>query len=131
MNELRQKDAQNITTSKKGKRKHSSTQNKNDDSWNTLFEEDIFGPRKKSKASYDERLASVQKGREDRPAFRSALGKKNKQTPSSSTNKEKMRNKPIMMILSSGQVRNKKRASLFDKQKKLRAHIDRAKKAHH
>ena len=51
--------------------------------------------------------------------------------PSSSTNKEKARNKPIMMILSSGAVRGKKKISLRDKQRKLRAHIDRAKKRHH
>lgn len=58
-------------------------------------------------------------------------GKKNKEAPSSSTNREKARNKPIMMILASGAVRGKKRASLRDKQKKLRAHVDRTKKSHH
>jgi len=45
------------------------------------------------------------------------------------TNREKARNKPIMMILSSSGVRSKKKASLREKQKKLRAHIDRAKKS--
>ncbi|KAF8603427.1 protein required for actin cytoskeleton organization and cell cycle progression [Ceratobasidium sp. AG-I] len=95
-----------------------------------LSEGDIEGPRKKAKADYEERMASIQKGREGREKFGSAKGKKNKEAPSSSTNREKARNKPLMMILASGAVRSKKKASLRDKQKKLRAHIERAKKSH-
>jgi protein SDA1 len=34
-----------------------------------------------------------------------------------------------MMIMASGAVRGKKKASLKDKQRKLRAHIERAKKS--
>ncbi|CAE6446351.1 unnamed protein product [Rhizoctonia solani] len=94
-----------------------------------LSEGDIEGPRKKAKADYEERMASIQKGREGREKFGSTKGKKKKDVPSSSTNREKARNKPLMMILASGAVRSKKKASLRDKQKKLRAHIDRAKKA--
>ncbi|CAE6476948.1 unnamed protein product [Rhizoctonia solani] len=94
-----------------------------------LSEGDIEGPRKKAKADYEERMASIQKGREGREKFGSAKGKKKKDAPSSSTNREKARNKPLMMILASGAVRSKKKASLREKQKKLRAHIDRAKKA--
>jgi len=96
-----------------------------------ISENDILGPRKKIKADYAERMASIQKGREGRDRFGSHKGKQNKTTPSSSTNKEKARNKPIMMILSSGAVRSKKKASLKEKQQKLRAHINRAKKARH
>lgn len=95
-----------------------------------LSEGDIEGPRKKAKSDYEERVASIQKGREGREKFGSAKGKKNKDAPSSSTNREKARNKPLMMILASGAVRSKKKASLRDKQKKLRAHIERAKKSH-
>ncbi|KAG9075671.1 Severe Depolymerization of Actin [Ceratobasidium sp. UAMH 11750] len=94
-----------------------------------LSEHDIEGPRKKQKADYEERMASIQKGREGREKFGSAKGKKKKDAPSSSTNREKARNKPMMMVLASGAVRSKKKASLRDKQKKLRAHIERAKKA--
>jgi protein SDA1 len=94
-----------------------------------ISENDIMGPRKKSKADYAERVASIQKGREGREKFGSHKGKQNKAAPSSSTNREKARNKPIMMILSSGAVRGKKKASLREKQQKLRAHINRAKKA--
>ncbi|KAH9830989.1 SDA1-domain-containing protein [Rhodofomes roseus] len=96
-----------------------------------ISEDDILGPRKKAKSDYAERIASIEKGREGREKFGSLKGKKNKAAPSSSTNREKARNKPIMMILSSGAVRSKKKASLRDKQRKLRAHIDRAKKGHH
>ena len=92
-----------------------------------ISENDILGPRKKARADYEERMASIQKGREGREKFGSARGKK-KNAPSSSTNREKARNKPIMMIMASGAVRGKKKASLRDKQKKLRAHVDRAKK---
>lgn len=96
-----------------------------------ISEQDILGPRKKMKADYAERIASIEKGREGREKFGSIKGKKNKAAPSSSTNREKARNKPIMMILASGAVRGKKKASLREKQRKLRAHIDRAKKSYH
>lgn len=101
----------------------------NDTAATFISEHDILGPRKKAKADYAERMASVQKGREGRDKFGSRKGKKAKDAPSSSTNKEKARNKPIMMILSSGSVRGKKKASLRDKQRKLRAHIEKGKKA--
>lgn len=96
-----------------------------------ISENDILGPRKKVKADYAERMASIQKGREGREKYGSRKGKQSKATPSSSTNREKARNKPLMMILSSGAVRSKKKASLRDKQQRLRAHIEKAKKAGH
>ncbi|KAI0956922.1 hypothetical protein AcW1_005479 [Taiwanofungus camphoratus] len=96
-----------------------------------ISENDILGPRKKAKADYVERIASIEKGREGREKFGSLKGKKKKAAPSSSTNREKARNKPIMMILASGAVKSKKKASLREKQQKLRAHIERAKKAYH
>ncbi|KAF8797849.1 protein required for actin cytoskeleton organization and cell cycle progression [Phlegmacium glaucopus] len=96
-----------------------------------ISENDILGPRKKAKSDYAERMASIQKGREGREKFGSHKGKQNKAVPSSSTNREKARNKPIMMVLSSGAVRSKKKASLREKQQKLRAHIDRSKKSRH
>lgn len=96
-----------------------------------ISENDILGPRKKAKSDYAERIASIEKGREGREKFGSRKGKKNKESASSSTNREKARNKPIMMILSSGAVRGKKKASLREKQQKLRAHIEKSKKSHH
>lgn len=105
--------------------------NTNNTGDNFLSEAEILGPRKKAKAGYDERMASIQKGREGREKFGSLKGKRTKDAPSSSTNKEKAKNKPFMMVMASGQVRGKKKASLREKQKKLRAHIDREKKRHH
>ncbi|EGN92016.1 hypothetical protein SERLA73DRAFT_191723 [Serpula lacrymans var. lacrymans S7.3] len=96
-----------------------------------ISEDLILGPRKKAKADYAERIASIEKGREGREKYGSLKGKKNKEAPSSSTNREKARNKPIMMIMRSGAVRGKKKASLREKQQKLRAHINRAKKSYH
>lgn len=96
-----------------------------------ISESDILGPRKKAKADYEERVASIARGREGREKFGSMKGKRKKETPSSSTNREKARNKPIMMIMGSKGVRGKKKQSLQEKQKRLRAHIERAKKAYH
>ncbi|KZT20254.1 actin cytoskeleton organization and cell cycle progression protein [Neolentinus lepideus HHB14362 ss-1] len=96
-----------------------------------ISELDIIGPRKKSKADYAERIASIEKGREGREKYGSMKGKKKKEMPSSSTNREKARNKPIMMIMGSGKVRGKKKASLRDKQLKLRKHIEKGKKSYH
>ncbi|KAI9511387.1 protein required for actin cytoskeleton organization and cell cycle progression [Russula earlei] len=104
-----------------------------DDATAAMFisESDILGPRKKAKADYDERVASIARGREGREKFGSLKGKRTKETPSSSTNREKARNKPIMMIMGSKGVRGKKKQSLREKQRRLRAHIERSRKAHH
>lgn len=65
---------------------------------------------------YEERMAHIQKGREGRDKFGSKKGKKDKVAPSSSTNREKARNKPIMMAVHSNKVMQKKKASLRDVQ---------------
>ena len=109
--------------------KKALAQGANDETF--ISENDILGPKKKAKADYAERMASIEKGREGREKYGSLKGKKNKEKPSSSTNKEKARNKPMMMIIASGAVRGKKKASLREKQRKLRAHIDKAKKSYH
>ncbi|EJU05990.1 SDA1-domain-containing protein [Dacryopinax primogenitus] len=85
-----------------------------------VTEADIMGPRKRVKADYEERMASVREGREGREKYGSKKGKKSKDVPSSTTNRQKARNKPVMMILSSNAVRSKKRASLREKQQRLR-----------
>ncbi|KAJ3565096.1 hypothetical protein NP233_g7864 [Leucocoprinus birnbaumii] len=136
LNDLRLKAASKAAEagSSKAKRKlaeleaiKSSNANPTEDAF--ISENDILGPRKKAKADYAERMASIQKGREGREKFGSNKGKQKKEAPSSTTNREKARNKPIMMILSSGAVRGKKKASLREKQQKLRAHIERGKKS--
>ena len=63
--------------------------------------------------------------------LKKAGGKKKKETPSSSTNREKARNKPIMMIMGSKGVKGKRKQSLREKQQRLRAHIEKAKKSYH
>lgn len=92
-----------------------------------LSDADILGPRKKAKADYEERMESIRKGREGRDKFGSAKGKKT--TLSSTTNREKARNKPLMMAVHSNKVMQKKKASLRQKQVRLRAAIDKQKKS--
>ncbi|PPQ63187.1 hypothetical protein CVT24_005732 [Panaeolus cyanescens] len=128
LDDLRRQAAES-STGTKPKRKLGANAQTEDPENEFISENDILGPRKKAKADYAERMASIQKGREGREKFGSNKGKQNKAAPSSSTNREKARNKPIMMILSSGAVKGKKKASLREKQQKLRAHIDRAKKS--
>lgn len=91
-------------------------------------EADILGPRKKAKADYEERMASIQSGREGREKFGSRKGKKNKQVASSSTNRQKARGKNFQMVAHSWGVRSKKKASLREKSKRLRRHVTQAKK---
>jgi len=92
-----------------------------------LDEGDIMGPRKKQKQDYEERMASIQKGREGREKYGARKDKRAVQ--SSSTNREKARNKPIMMHLHSNKVVQKKKASLRDKQIRLRNAIEKQKKS--
>ncbi|SPO31758.1 related to SDA1 - required for normal organization of the actin cytoskeleton; required for passage through Start [Ustilago trichophora] len=97
---------------------------------NFLDEGDILGPRKKAKATYDDRIASIEKGREDREKYGSKKGKKNKEKESSSTNREKQKTKNFQMIARSWSVRSKKNASLRDKSRRLRKHVETSKKAY-
>lgn len=96
-----------------------------------LSESDLMGPRKKAKQNYEERIASIMEGREGREKFGSRKAKRRQEHPTSTTNKEKRKNKPMMMMVASQKVKGKQRASLADKQRKLRRHIDAGKKAHH
>ncbi|WFD31792.1 Severe Depolymerization of Actin [Malassezia sp. CBS 17886] len=91
-------------------------------------ESDILGPRKKAKADHEERMQSINSGREDRGKFGSRKGKKNKEVASSTTNRQKARSKNFQMISKSWSVRNKKNASLRDKSKRLRKHVTQMKK---
>ncbi|WFD35257.1 Severe Depolymerization of Actin [Malassezia cuniculi] len=91
-------------------------------------ESDILGPRKKPKADHEERLRSIDRGREDREKYGSRKGKKNKAVASSSTNRQKAKGKNFQMVSHSFGVRSKKNASLREKSKRLRKHITQAKK---
>ncbi|KAL5492267.1 SDA1 [Sanghuangporus weigelae] len=130
LNDLRSKDESSKTKAKKRKRGDSSKPSvpATDGEAIVLGEADILGPRKKAKATYEERMASVKEGREGREKYGSNKGKKHKETPSSTTNREKKRNKPLMMVMASREVRGKKKASLMEKQKRLRKHNENQKK---
>lgn len=86
---------------------------------------ELAGPQK-FKQNKEERLAHVQQGREGREfGSRKRLhAEKNHST----TNKEKARKKNFVMMIHKRDVQGKARKSLRDKQKVLRAHIDRQKK---
>ncbi|ORX40596.1 SDA1-domain-containing protein [Kockovaella imperatae] len=138
LNELRLKAAKDLvtsTSSSSAKRKlaaleASKKHTSGDDQADRFLEEaDILGPRKRQKQDYEERMESIRKGREGRDKFGSLKGKKMKEKESSSTNAQKKRNKPIMMALHSNSMMQKKKASLRDKQIKLRASIEKRKKA--
>lgn len=90
-------------------------------------EVDILGLRKR-KMDYEERMASIEKGREGREAFGSKKGKKNKEKPSSSSNADKKKSKPFMMVARSWSVRDKKNASLAQKSRRLKAAKEKQKK---
>lgn len=92
-----------------------------------LDEADILGPRKKAKADYQERMASIARGREDREKFGSKKGKKQKDKTSSTTNEQKNKGKNFGMVSKSWAVRSKKKVSLREKSKALTKH--RAKQA--
>ena len=81
-----------------------------------------------AKADYEERMRSINEGREGRGKFGSKKGKKNKEVPSSSTNRQKARHKNFQMVSHSFGVRSKKNASLREKSKRLRKHVTQAKK---
>lgn len=86
---------------------------------------DIYGDQKKKKQSKDERIQSIMEGRKDRPKYGSRKGKLEH---GSTTNKQKAKNKNIMMIVHKRSVKAKKKMSLRDKQKRLRKHIDHVKR---
>lgn len=107
LNDLRLKAAQDLAANGGGsaaKRKLAALEatkkhTQDGDNERFLTEEEILGPRKKAKMDYDERMESIQKGREGRDKFGSNKGKLKKEVKSSSTNREKNKNKPIMMAL--------------------------------
>ncbi|OAD71911.1 hypothetical protein PHYBLDRAFT_97053, partial [Phycomyces blakesleeanus NRRL 1555(-)] len=85
----------------------------------------ILGPRKKAKQDYEERMASIQEGREGREKFGSKKGNKDR---GSTTNREKSRNKNYVMIAHKRDVVMKAKRSMKDKQVAHRAAIEKQKK---
>lgn len=77
------------------------------------------------KMNKEERMASIKEGREDREKFGSRKGKRENER--STTNREKERKKNFVMMIHKKAVQGKRKMSLRDRQKVLRAHIDRQK----
>lgn len=92
---------------------------------NFLTESSILGVRKRTKQSYEERMASIAEGREGRDKFGSNKHRKLSEKEHSTTNEEKKKKKNFSMVQHSNRVRKKNTASLHEKSRKLRKHIDR------
>ncbi|CAG8450448.1 5354_t:CDS:10 [Acaulospora colombiana] len=95
-----------------GKRKRNMFQQEPSDIVNV---NEITGPRKKAKQDYEERVESIKTGREGRDKY-GGPKKGKKIEGSSTTNKEKARNKAFMMVIHKKNKMSKKKISLRDKQ---------------
>ncbi|KAJ1675149.1 Severe Depolymerization of Actin [Spiromyces aspiralis] len=98
-----------------------------------LDDEDIIGAyhsRKRAKASYEERMMSIQAGREGREKYGSRKGKRDGENRSMS-NKEKRKTKNFKMLVHKREVVSKGKRSLVQRQKALRKHINKQKKRGH
>lgn len=82
----------------------------------------------KYKQLREEKIAAAKEGKTDR-SFGSRKGKI--ETPHSTTNREKARKKNFVMMIHKKAVQGKQKLSLRDRQKVLRAHIDKQKKKGH
>lgn len=83
----------------------------------------------KYKQLREERIAAAREGKDDREKFGSRRGKRDQ--PHSTTNREKARKKNFVMMIHKKSVQGKQKLSLRDRQKVLRAHIDKQKKQGH
>lgn len=79
----------------------------------------------KRKMNKEERMAAIMEGREGREKFGSRKGRRD--APHSTTNREKERKKNFVMMIHKKAVQGKKKMSLRDRQKVLRAHVERQK----
>ena len=82
---------------------------------------DIEGYRKKIRKTLEERMESVKAGREGR----SYMAKKalKKREGKATTNEEKLKNKPFMLVRYSRDIQKKKNRSAREVQKAKRAHV--------
>ncbi|KAH3899364.1 related to Protein SDA1 [Saccharomycodes ludwigii] len=88
----------------------------------------LVGPVK-YKQLREEKLAKVMEGREGREKYGSRKGKRENQR--STTNREKERKKNFVMMIHKRSVQGKRKMSLRDRQKVLKAHITKQKKKGH
>lgn len=104
-----------------GTRKNENGSARNED---TVDVNTLIGPQK-FKQLREERIAAAKEGKEGRE-FGSRKGKI--EGAHSTTNREKARKKNFMMMIHKKDVQGKAKMSLRDKQKSLRAHIEKQKK---
>lgn len=96
------------------RRKIAELQTSADDASQALVSErEIMGVRKKAKMTHEERMASIQEGREGREKFGSNKHRKLSEKAHSTTNEEKRRKKAFAMVAASRSVRSKVRARLY------------------
>lgn len=88
----------------------------------------LVGPVKR-KLLKEERIALAREGKDDREKFGSRRGKRD--TAHSTTNREKARKKNFVMMIHKKSVKGKQKLSLRDRQKVLKAHVERQKKKGH
>lgn len=93
-------------------------------------EEEVDSTKLVGKVKYkqlrEEKIAHAREGKDDREKFGSRKGQRD--GPHSTTNKEKARKKNFVMMIHKKAVQGKQKLSLRDRQKALRAHIDKQKK---
>lgn len=88
----------------------------------------LVGPVK-YKLLKEERIALAREGKDDREKFGSRRGKRD--NAHSTTNREKARKKNFVMMIHKKAVKGKQKLSLRDRQKVLKAHVERQKKGRH
>ncbi|KAJ2232309.1 Severe Depolymerization of Actin [Coemansia sp. RSA 485] len=112
---------------------NSSASNSDDDNGNEGYVEDwhIIGDyhtrRRRRKATYDERMETIQSGREGRDKFSSKKAKRETEGRSLS-NKEKRKTKDYAMVTHKRSIVSKGRRSLVHKRHDLRRHITKQRK---
>lgn len=112
-----------LSNSKKADKHHTNrAQITNEDAVDVLA---IKGPAKRGKADKEARLAAAAEGREGRDKFGSKKAK-HAEKSHSTTNKEKARKKNFLMTVR--KAKGKQKRSLVEKQRVLRAHVEKQKK---
>ncbi|KAF4684379.1 Protein SDA1 [Perkinsus olseni] len=97
-----------------------SSSDSDDDDESLLGAKKVHGHNKMTKKQ--EKLMAVKEGRESKDHF------KNRDRRGGTTNKEKRRNKPMMMGMNSERIKNRRQMRASDKLKNLQAHVRTLKK---
>lgn len=130
---MKESEIEKIAPSAGAKRKavlqDTDSENGSDSDPEIVDESAIVRYRKKTKQDYQERMESIQAGREGRAKFGSNFSKKTDEH--STSNLQKKRTKNFKMMTHKTSVRLKSKMSLRDKQLKLRSSVNKQKKRKH